>query len=337
MLPEKTLVLADMEGPGCVKRIWMTLGTSEKFYPRKSVLRMFWDNSEMPAVEVPVGDFFGIGHGRLKNFSSLPLAMSPESGKSFNCYFPMPFNSRGRIELENQGEENLVIFFNIDWEKYPRPLDGDIAHFHAAWRRENPTLVAYEVDRDKPIFYAPQWGLTEYGEKLWNAGNLTGKENYVILEAEGNGHYVGCNLNIDCFERQVNDWYGEGDEMIFIDGEPWPPRIHGTGTEDYFNTAYCPTQEFCTPYYGIPLYGGKARDGRIWGGKHSMYRFHVEDPVRFEKSIKGYHRAWAQQCPGQRLQQHGILVSAGSEHKISTSGSGQPTTSRANTDHREEK
>jgi hypothetical protein len=95
---------------------------------------------------------------------------------------------------------------------------------------------------------------------------------------------VGCVLNIDVFERQVNDWYGEGDDMIFIDDEPWPPRLHGTGTEDYFNTAFCPMQTFSAPYHGLTLYSGTPE--WPWGGKNSMYRFHVEDPVRFRKSLR---------------------------------------------------
>jgi len=106
----------------------------------------------------------------------------------------------------------------------------------------------------------------------------------VILDTQGRGHYVGCNLNIDVFERQVNDWYGEGDDMIFVDGEPWPPRLHGTGTEDYFNTAFCPKQEYCAPYHGITVYSGS--EAWPWGGKNSMYRFHIEDPIAFERSIR---------------------------------------------------
>ena len=104
------------------------------------------------------------------------------------------------------------------------------------------------------------------------------------LEAEGSGVYCGCCLHIDCFERQANAWYGEGDDMIFIDGEPWPPRLHGTGTEDYFNMAFCPQTEYCAPYQGLTLYSGNSE--WPWKGKNSMYRFHIEDPIRFERSIR---------------------------------------------------
>jgi len=114
--------------------------------------------------------------------------------------------------------------------------------------------------------------------------NKDGIENYVILDAEGDGVYCGAHLDIDCFHRNPNDWYGEGDDMVFIDGEKWPPSLHGTGTEDWFNCAYCPTQEYNAPYHGIILYNG-TEEWR-WKGKQTIYRYYIEDPIRFRKSIK---------------------------------------------------
>lgn len=120
---------------------------------------------------------------------------------------------------------------------------------------------------------------------VWDAHpNRSDRDNYVILEAEGDGVYVGCNLNVDVFERQGNDWYGEGDDMIVIDGEPWPPRLHGTGTEDYFGTAFGPWHPYHAPYHGLTVYSGD--DSWPFRGKNSMYRFHIEDPIRFRKSIR---------------------------------------------------
>jgi hypothetical protein len=131
-------------------------------------------------------------------------------------------------------------------------------------------------------------GSTQEGQKyltedLWKKSNLTGEGNYILLEAEGVGHYVGCNLNIDCFAQEKNNWYGEGDDMIFTDGEE-EPSIYGTGTEDYFNTAFCPRDEFHSPYFGIHLNSGDEENP--CRGKNSMYRFHIEDPIQFQKSIK---------------------------------------------------
>jgi hypothetical protein len=187
----------------------------------------------------------------------------------------MPFAKSARIDVTNEGEHSLIFYFYVDYETYERPLD-DAAHFHAQWRRQNPTdgwgddSRRFESDPD-------------YRREVFTSPNTTGAGNYVILEAQGRGHYVGCSLNIDVFSRAKNDWYGEGDDMIFIDGDTLP-TLHGTGTEDYFNTAFCPAQEFSAPYHGLPLTSGTPE--WPWGGKHSMYRFHIEDPVHFRESIR---------------------------------------------------
>ncbi len=263
--------IAHFSGSGCIRHIWMTMASPSAYYAREVVLRMFWDSEDdmTPSVEVPIGDFFGIGHGIVKNFWSLPLAMSPQDGRAFNCYFPMPFNTGFKISVENQSTQPLEFYFHVNFETYPQP-QLDTAYFHACWRRENPTEGWV---MDKPA----NW------ESLQSVSNLSEAENYLILEAEGKGHYVGCHLDIDCFQMGNVKWYGEGDDMFVIDGEPWPPRLHGTGTEDYFNTAYCPSQEFCTPFFGITVNSGDEK--WKWKGKNSLYRYHIVDPVYFNQSI----------------------------------------------------
>ncbi len=276
--PGEERTLADMKGPGCVKHIWMTLGfhageehiEPPSAYPRRLVLRGYWDGLDQPSVEAPVGDFFGLGHGLLKDFNSLPLQMSPSSGKAMNSWWVMPFKESGRITFTNECEVPVAVFFYVDYESYSKPLD-EMAYFHVQWQRENPTQ-GYG-DRPGVNVVKDIWGDPNHGEG-----------NYVILDTEGNGIYCGCHLDIDCFTRQKNDWYGEGDDMIYVDGESWPPKLHGTGTEDYFNTAYCPKTEFNTPYYGLTLYSGTP--DWPWKGKNSVYRYHIEDPIRFRKSIK---------------------------------------------------
>ncbi len=266
------LTLLEAASPGCIKHIWMTVGNDDTF-PRKLVLRMYWDGEDTPSVEVPLGDFFGIGHGIFRNFISLPLQMSPDDGRGMNCWFPMPFDS-ARVTLTSETDLDVNVYFYIDYEEYATPHGPDIARFHAQWRREAVT----------------EGWLTERlnNDNLWDIWsrkpNVTGEDNYVLLDAVGSGVYVGCNLNIDVFEKQGNDWYGEGDDMIFVDGEAWPPALHGTGTEDYFNMAFCPRTEYCAPYHGLTLYSGNS--DWPWSGKNSMYRFHIEDPVRFNKSIR---------------------------------------------------
>ena len=287
--PGATAPLGEIAGAGCVKHVWVTL-MSLPARPHElctTVLRAFWDGEPSPSVEVPIGDFFGLGFGRRRNFWSLPLQMSPEDGRGFNCWFPMPYARGARFEVENQSDSRLVFFCYIDYEEYDA-LDADLARFHASWSRRNPTAGRarekgwtrrdYHLDDKRPVgagfgFPGP-----------WEEPNQDARDNYVILDVKGDGQYVGCVFNVDVFERQVNDWYGEGDDMIFVDGETWPPRLHGTGTEDYFNTAFCPTQEYCAPYHGVTLYSGNP--AWPWGGKNSCYRFHVEDPIRFERSIR---------------------------------------------------
>lgn len=265
-------VLLDEAKPGCIRHIWLTVGNDDS-YPRKAVIRMWWDGEEHPSVEAPLGDFFGIGHGIRRNFVSAPLQMSPEDGRGFNCWFPMPFNA-ARIEVQNECENDINLYYYVDFEEYKEPHPAEVARFHAQWRRENPT-EGWLKEKLGPENYLQIWASKK---------TLDDKDNYLILEAEGDGMFVGCNLNIDCFQRQGNDWYGEGDDMFVIDGEPWPPRLHGTGTEDYFCTAFGPAQEYCAPYHGITVNSGTAE--WRWKGKNSMYRFHIEDPIRFRKSIR---------------------------------------------------
>ncbi len=287
--PGAVRCLGEIAGAGCVRHIWMTMVSlpDEAADLRRTVLRTFWDGESTPSVEVPLGDFFGIGFGLRRNFVSAPLQMSPDDGRGFNCWFPMPFADGARFEIENQGESTRIFFFYIDYEEHPA-VDADLGRFHAWWNRVNPTAGTareqgfersdYGYSDKRPA--GPGFGVGA----PWSASNLDGERNYTILDVRGDGHYVGCNLNIDVFERQVNDWYGEGDDMIFIDDEPWPPRLHGTGTEDYFGTAFCPKQEYSAPYHGITVYSGT--DDWPWAGKNSMYRFHVEDPIRFRRSIR---------------------------------------------------
>ena len=289
--PRENAVVADIHACGVVRHIWCTCashgqdGTPVPHALRRAVLRAYWDDETNPSVEAPLGDFFGMGHGLTRNFTSAAFAMSPQDGRGMSCYFPMPFHKRARFMLDNPSDAPFRLYFYVDYEETPG-LPPQTGTFHAQFRHERntqgwapqtPGLVQNQRGGD-PAF--PAW----YPD-VWTRTNLTGEDNYVILAAEGKGKYVGCNLNIDVFARQANDWYGEGDDMIFIDGERWPASLHGTGTEDYFNTAFCPKQTFCAPYHGITLYSGEDA-GFPWGGKNSMYRLHILDPIHFNQSIR---------------------------------------------------
>jgi len=259
--PWKKAVLADIKGSGAVRHIWFTVNHEDnRFYLRSMVLRMYWDGEKTPSVEVPLGDFFGVGHSRTNHFVSLPLTMTGGKGNhaGFNCYFPMPFSKRARIEVENESEGAcLAFYYYIDYEEYDE-LPEDQACFHAHWRGECPCKAQKATI------------------------NLDGKHNYLILDAKGRGHYVGTLLNVHNFG---GSWFGEGDDMFFVDGEKWPPSLHGTGTEDYFCCAWgFPSGYYAGPYTGVSLAG--LADNHDWAGRWSLYRFHIEDPVHFTRSLR---------------------------------------------------
>jgi hypothetical protein len=284
--PGARVELGRIEGAGCVKHVWVTTMAiqPEEHELCSLVLRMWWDGEASPSVEVPLGDFFGVGFGLRRNFVSLPLQMSPEDGRGMNCWFPMPFADGARFEIENQGSATRIFYFYVDYEAY-RALEPNVARFHAWWNR---LPRAAGTAREKGYGEADYATIQARLKGPWAEPNLDGAKNYVLLDVRGRGQYVGCVMNVDVHERQLNDWYGEGDDMIFIDqdeaGASPTPRLHGTGTEDYFNTAFCPTQEYAAPYHGLTVYSGTKE--WPWGGKNSMYRFHVEDPVRFERSLR---------------------------------------------------
>ncbi|KAL3495880.1 hypothetical protein BJX62DRAFT_195270 [Aspergillus germanicus] len=175
----------------------------------------------------------------------------------------MPFNKRARIEIENQNDEAYIQYFYIDYELYPEPLAKDTLYFHAHWRRENPTNG-----------WAPSTIQTNSLET--QVKNLDGAANYVILETEGAGHYIGCNHSV---WHAQGTWWGEGDDMIFIDDDTWPPSMHGTGGEDYFSQGWG-MQKNAYPFCGTIIHEDDVPNTQV------SYRWHLADPVRFSKRIK---------------------------------------------------
>ena len=237
-----TAVLADLKGPGLIHHVWVTI-SAEAFYARKIVLRMYWDGEASPSVEAPIGDFFGVGHGLDRNVDSLPISCTSD-GRARNCYWQMPFRKSARVTVTNEGTGEIPAFYYyVDYRELAS-LPADAAYFHAQYRQETPPAAG---------------------------------TNYLILEAQGRGHYVGCNLSI--LQRAMG-WWGEGDDMIYVDGET-SPSLHGTGSEDYFSNAWG-MQEVARPFYGCPL----QEDDFQAGAKATVYRFHVPDPIPFRTSIR---------------------------------------------------
>jgi hypothetical protein len=248
--PGEERTLADIAGAGAIQHIWMTPTGNWRF----SILRIYWDDSPAPAVECPVGDFFGCGWGRYAQISSLAVCVNPNN--AFNCYWEMPFRKRCRITMTNIAAEEMTLYYQITYTLTDVP--DDAAYFHAQFRRANP---------------------------------LPYKTAYTILDGVwGQGHYVGTTM---AWGVNNNGWWGEGEIKFYLDGDEEFPTICGTGTEDYFCGAYNfdvgkehgGYREFTTPYSGLPLvirpdglYQSQAR--------FSLYRWHISDPIRFHSDLR---------------------------------------------------
>ncbi|HZP83216.1 MAG TPA: glycoside hydrolase family 172 protein [Chthonomonadaceae bacterium] len=279
--PGEAKTLADIQGPGILTHIWMTSGAKNGIahWTRRVRIRIYWDGQETPSVDAPLGDFFGCGHGLIRRWQSIAMDMTgsqdafsvEHNTTAFNCWLPMPFQQNARVEIYNDGDGIGLLYFYIDYEEYdPGALPADLLYFHAHFRRECPT----DGWKDK---FTPN-----HGDPVDSTPNLDGKGNYVVLETTGRGHYIGCNVSI---HNQTGSWWGEGDDMIFIDGDE-QPTINGTGTEDYFNHAYGMQHIPDGLYHGVSVFQPDNPDKDLWRGKTTCYRWHIPDPIVFQKSIK---------------------------------------------------
>ena len=282
----QTLTLAEIKGPGQISHLWFTISCGDKNYLRRLIFRAYWDGAARPAIECPVGDFFGIGHGYSNTyqsafFSTAANAVAPGGHMAINCWIPMPFAQSAKLEIVNDCDQDVgAFYFYVDYRQLPAPPE-DPMYFHAQWRREFPTDG---WTGKGSVAYTPQWAQrmgTDEGK------NLDGKGNYLILDTQGRGHFVGCNVSI---KNLYEGWWGEGDDMFFIDGESWPPSLHGTGTEDYFAHAWGMQCHAAHLYHGVSLAVGPFEsvppgNASNWRGKYTCYRLHVVDPVPFTKSL----------------------------------------------------
>ncbi|MDY7107933.1 MAG: glycoside hydrolase family 172 protein [Planctomycetota bacterium] len=246
----ETKILMEEDGPGVITHIWTTfLGPEPHAWAKNGsanhqemLLRIFYDGSDRPGVEAPVGDFFANCFGRRREVISLPVVV--EDGDSYNCFWHMPFRESIRVEIVNQSDKPIsLLYYNIDWIKRDS-LPADTPYFYAQYRQEYPVRQGSD---------------------------------YVILETEGRGHYVGTVLAV---RTRSPAWFGEGDEKIYIDGEE-TASIWGTGTEDYFLSAWG-LKTTSTPYFGTPYFD----QWGIVGGHTSAYRWHINDPIVFNTGIR---------------------------------------------------
>ena len=250
-----TYTVAEINGQGSIQHIWMTPTGNWRY----SILRFYWDDETEPSVEVPVGDFFCMGWGKYAPVQSLAVCVNP--GSAFNCYWPMPFRKKCRITMENMADQDMTLFYQIDYIETKVPPDA--AYFHAQYRRVNPVPF---------------------------------KENYVLVDSiQGKGQYVGTYMAYGSYR---NGWWGEGEIKFYMDGDTKFPTICGTGTEDYFCGSYnfetrqkiagievAKYTEFTNPYSGLAqvisgdgLYNVSQRFG--------LYRWHIADPIRFDQNLK---------------------------------------------------
>ena len=243
--PGETRTIAELTGPGEISHIWTTIATRNQNHLRDLVLRIYWDGNTSPSVESPIGDFFGLGHARYYQFSTPVLATGTEN--ALNSFWPMPFRKSARITVENQGQQRVdAFYYYVDWRRFDH-LPANLGYFHAQYRQ------AFPCESGKP---------------------------YLILDTAGaRGHYAGVNLSI---HTQVGGWWGEGDDIMTIDGET-TPSLWGTGSEDYFCGAWCYGFPFYRDNFGMPY---RERKGHPPNNHWNVYRYHLESPIAFEKSIR---------------------------------------------------
>lgn len=239
--PGECQTIAHFQGPGKIAHMWFTPNSMDIRHPRAFVLRAYWDGAEVPSVEVPLGDFFAVGNGMQADVNSLPVKVCSR-GRGYNCYWPMPFKREAKLTLTNDSDIACSSYFQIDWvqlDEVPEPA----MYFHARYHQE----------------YPPEFG-----------------KPYTVFVGTGSGHYVGTVLSS---QNAIGHWFGEGDDMFYIDGEK-VPSIQGTGTEDYINEAWN-MRVHSSLFTGCTVFEPRAPDARV-----TAYRWHIPDPIIFRKSLR---------------------------------------------------
>lgn len=262
--PGETLTILDADGPGMVSHMWFTLNDPEPYHLKKIVLRIYWDGEDSPSVETPIGDFFGLGNGTYYPWQSAVLSVGAD--RSMNSWFPMPYAKHARITLTNEGKQALGnLYWNIDYRSDAHPLPPGTIYFHAEYRQAYPNHG-----------WAKDWH-SNGDQEINSKTNLDGKDNYEWLEAKGHGQFVGVTMSV---LQNQDDWWGEGDDMFFIDGAA-KPAIAGTGSEDYFLGAWGFGSPASFALHGSPVVGDP-----VAGSRSSVYRFHLDSPIPFTESIR---------------------------------------------------
>jgi hypothetical protein len=249
LAPGERVVLADVEGPGTVRHVWMTFPPAPPEVMRAMVIEVFYDGAGEASVSAPAVDFFGVPWGRPVHVSTALTAI--QEGRGFNSFVPMPFHRSIRIEFVNGSPRPAQLYYQVDYTLDP-DLPASTGYLHAAFRRQNPTMLG---------------------------------DDFVIVDGlRGPGRFLGCVVGVRTIDG--GRWYGEGEVKMYLDGDTDLPTICGTGLEDYVGSAWGmgPHQAL---YMGAPLeVRDPASGGRGNPDFVGFYRWHVLDPIMFASDLR---------------------------------------------------
>ena len=236
--PGETVQLCDLSGPGTLRHIWMTT-RQEPAVQRECVIRAWWDGQDHPSIECPIGDFFGFAHGKIMSYQSAVHSCGPTGGR--NLWLPMPFTKRARFTFTNEGPKPVPLFYQITYtlgDKHPR----DTGRLHVLFRRENPTAEKSDFE--------------------------------LLPRRTHKGRFLGSIIGIR--NLHPDQWWGEGEIKVYMDGDQNWPTIVGTGSEDYVGLAWGIQQ-------AAFLYNGCSLNENNFV---SMYRWHLPDPIAWKREAR---------------------------------------------------
>jgi len=236
--PRETVQMCDIQGPGTIRHIWVTCN-HDPVALRSFVIRAYYDGQAYPSIECPVGDFFGMAHGKVMPYFSAVHSVGPNAG--MNIWLPMPFVKSVRMTFTNEGEKPTPFFYQIGYtvgDKHPT----EVGRLHVLFRRENPTTMKQDFE--------------------------------LLPERNQQGRFIGSIIGIR--NLHPDQWWGEGEVKVYMDGDKEFATIAGTGSEDYVGLSWGIQQ---TPFF----YNGCSLNQKNFV---SMYRWHLPDPIAWKKQAR---------------------------------------------------
>lgn len=238
--------LLDIKGAGIIQRMWFTIHDRTPEALRSVRIQIYWDGALKPAVDVPFGDFFGIGLGLNDKIAFENALFSSPEGRSFNCIIPMPFKTAAKFVITNESSKDMRwLFYDIDFVKV-KSQPADMLYFHCYWHRQKTSSLGSDYEFLPKVF--------------------------------GQGRFLGVNAGINADHSYKDSWFGEGEVKMYVDGDSKYPTINGTGTEDYIGTGWG-QKVFINRYQGCSV-------ADVATEQYCFYRFHIPDQVVFQKEIK---------------------------------------------------